>query len=323
MNKYLPVYAVCALATAGLAGWFLSGTISLTNQSAQVIATQTAGYGSATYGGGGYGVVAADTGGSSGGGGSSSSGGGGSSRSSRNNSTDTEPDDTDEVPIETPTETQPAPVVSTVPAASGQLPVGATATDFTPRKNISFIQPEFNEVQDVQKLQRFLNAFEGESLVVDGVFDATDNEAVRRFQRKYSREILEVWNLSEPTGFVGITTRFKIQFLVNGQTAQCPVFIEFNGGLEGINVSPEVARTQELLRGLELYGGPINSTWDRNTHLAMVLFQETFREVMLDPWNITEGTGFKYMTTNKFMNYLAGCDTGSVFLEGVGEFEGI
>ena len=34
-------------------------------------------------------------------------------------------------------------------------------------------------------------------------------------------------------------------------------------------------------------------------------------------------TMFLHKTTNKFLNYFAGCDTGSVFLEGVGEYEGI
>jgi VCBS repeat-containing protein len=196
-------------------------------------------------------------------------------------------------------------------------------TDFTFDNNISFVQPEFNVREDVEQLQRFLNDFEGERLAVDGSYDADDNAAVERFQRKYAREILDVWNLTEATGFVGITTRLKINFLLKWQTAQCPAFTEFNGGLSGIMFSPEIGKTQEILRDLDMYTGPINNTWDAATNRALITFQETFREVMLDPWNITEGTGYKYKTTNKFLNYFAGCDTEAVYLEGVGTYEGL
>ncbi len=189
--------------------------------------------------------------------------------------------------------------------------------------NISFVQPQFNDPTDVRSLAQFLNDYEGESLAIDGTYSSEDIAAVQRFQRKYRREILDVWNLTEATGFVGITTRLKMNFLMKGQTAQCPAFTEYNGGRSGIMNSAEIGRTQQILRDLDMYNGPINNTWDAATNQALIVFQETFREVMLDPWNITEGTGYKYKTTNKFLNYFAGCDTGSVFLEGVGEYEGL
>lgn len=204
-------------------------------------------------------------------------------------------------------------------ATGGQIPT----SDLLPQTNISFIQPQFNQFADVQRLERFLNEFAGEDLIVDGVYGAADNAAVMRFQEKYARAVLDIWDLDTATGYVGITTRFKIRNIVSGATAECPVFTEFNGGINGVKVSPEVGRTQEYLQELELYDGPITNTWDGATNQALIDFQETFREVMLDPWNIEQGTGYKYKTTNKFLNYLAGCDTGSVYLEGVGIYEGI
>jgi hypothetical protein len=190
-------------------------------------------------------------------------------------------------------------------------------------KNISFVQSQSNESEDVRFLEQFLNEFEGENLILDGVYSSEDTEAVKRFQRKYKREVLDIWNLTEATGFVGVTTRLKMNFLLKGVTAQCPVFTQYNGGVSGVMVSPEIGKTQELLRDLDMYNGAINNTWDSATNEALIRFQETFREVMLDPWNITIGTGYKYKTTNKFLNYMAGCDTGSVFLEGVGEYQGL
>lgn len=189
--------------------------------------------------------------------------------------------------------------------------------------NISLVQQSINQVEQVRNLQTFLNQHENENLTVDGVYGIDDNEAVKRFQRKYRREILDVWNLTEATGYVGITTRLKLNYLVKGQTAICPAFVQFNGGLTGVTFSTEIGKTQEILRELDMYSGPINNLWDATTNLALIRFQETFREVMLDPWNISQGTGYKYKTTNKFLNYFAGCDTGSVYLEGVGEYQGI
>ena len=214
---------------------------------------------------------------------------------------------TNPISVETPS----APVVTSLPA-----------TDVF-KRNISFVQPEINVSTDILNLQTFLNEFEGESLTLTGIYDSASNEAVKRFQRKYAREILDVWNLQEATGYVGITTRLKLNFLLKGQTAQCPVFTEYNGGKDGIYVSDEVMKTKEILADLDIYQGPIDRIWSPETNDALVVFQETFREVMLDPWNITEGTGYKYKTTNKFLNYFAGCDTGAIELEGVGSYQGI
>ena len=72
-----------------------------------------------------------------------------------------------------------------------------------------------------------------------------------------------------------------------------------------------------------MYSGNINNVWDGATNNALIKFQQTFHEVMLDPWHLTIGTGYKYKTTNKFLNYFAGCDTGAVYLEGVGSYQGI
>ena len=256
-----------------------------------------------TGGSGSGGSTVSDRSSSGGGGGG---GGGGGRRSSSQADDISDPAPTTE--IDTPT-TQP--VVTTIP------------TGFSFDRNISFIQPEFNELTDVLRLQQFLNDFEGERLSLNGVYDNASNEAIKRFQRKYKREILDVWGLTEATGYVGVTTRLKMNFLTKGQTAICPAFVEFNGGISGVMFSSEIGKTQDILRSLDMYTGPTNNTWDRATNDALVIFQETFREVMLDPWNITEGTGYKYKTTNKFLNYFAGCDTGAVELEGVGVYEGI
>jgi peptidoglycan hydrolase-like protein with peptidoglycan-binding domain len=59
-----------------------------------------------------------------------------------------------------------------------------------------------NDASEVMKLQKFLNKFEGEELVVDGVYKKVDYEAVKRFQRKYADKVLAPWGITEPTGYV-------------------------------------------------------------------------------------------------------------------------
>ncbi len=70
-----------------------------------------------------------------------------------------------------------------------------------------------NSTTSVKKLENFLNNYEGFSLSVDGVYSATDDKAIRAFQKKYSADILAPWNLSQPTGNVFTTTVKKINEL--------------------------------------------------------------------------------------------------------------
>jgi hypothetical protein len=42
---------------------------------------------------------------------------------------------------------------------------------------------------------------------------------------------------------------------------------------------------------------------------------------MLKPWALAYGTGYKYKTTNKFLNMIVGCETSAVELDGQGTFD--
>ena len=66
-------------------------------------------------------------------------------------------------------------------------------------------------------LQKFLQS-QGQEIYPEGLitgnFLSLTRQAVIRFQEKYADEILKPWNLSKGTGFVGQTTREKINFLL-------------------------------------------------------------------------------------------------------------
>ena len=69
---------------------------------------------------------------------------------------------------------------------------------------------------DVIRLQKVLN-FQGEEIypegIVSGWFGTLTRAAVIRFQEKYVEDVLVPWGLDRGTGFVGITTRAKINEL--------------------------------------------------------------------------------------------------------------
>ena len=67
-----------------------------------------------------------------------------------------------------------------------------------------------NDSGDVKDLEDFLNAFEWESLEVDGIYWESDFEAVKRFQLKYASDILTPWDIKAPTWYVYKTTTKKI-----------------------------------------------------------------------------------------------------------------
>jgi len=177
-----------------------------------------------------------------------------------------------------------------------------------------------NNVDDVRKLETFLNEKQGESLAVDGVYGAEDVAAVKRFQQKYASEVLGVWGLSEPTGYVYRTTLMKINSFYCSASIACPAFIEYNSLTEN-SVSTEVAKTKTLLSELGFFSGAINTSFDVSLDSSLKTFQETFSETMLKPWGLASGTGYKYKTTNKFLNMLVGCETGAVELDGRGTFD--
>lgn len=176
-----------------------------------------------------------------------------------------------------------------------------------------------NNSDDVRKLETFLNDKQDETLPIDGIYSMEDMEAVKRFQKKYQSEVLSVWGLSEPTGYVYRTTLIKINSFYCNQNLTCPAFTEHNS-LEENSISEENLKTKTLLSELGFYSGAVNDVFDLELDTALKNFQETFSDTMLKPWNLTYGTGYKYKTTNKFLNLIVGCKTEAVELDGLGVF---
>ncbi len=83
-----------------------------------------------------------------------------------------------------------------------------------------------NNPEQVKKLQSFLNEHEGESIPVTGFYGEITLAAVNRLQTKHASEILTPWGITEPTGYVYITTqRFINDKKCGGTTLPMPELV--------------------------------------------------------------------------------------------------
>lgn len=69
-------------------------------------------------------------------------------------------------------------------------------------------------VRSAVKLQLFLRLMEVMNVNVTGLYDAQTVAGVRMFQQRYVSDILTPWNLTEPTGYVYLSTARQINELV-------------------------------------------------------------------------------------------------------------
>jgi hypothetical protein len=108
---------------------------------------------------------------------------------------------------------------------------------------------------DVRALQTALQK-EGFSIQISGNFDEITASAVVGFQEKYSSEILKPFGLSRGTGFVGKSTRAKLNNLYGCETIKPPLQpvykpvykTEFDGVISKILRSDDGGKTWKAIR---------------------------------------------------------------------------
>ncbi len=130
-----------------------------------------------------------------------------------------------------------------------------------------------NSPAQVKLLQEYLNTFERNNLLVDGVYDKDDEAAVIAWQEKYASEILAPWGLSRGTGYIYKTSLQKLKSLF---LAQCtgelpsPVLTKakvFTRDLKFAMVGADVRALQKMLGVKETgYFGPL-------TEAALIEYQ--------------------------------------------------
>jgi peptidoglycan hydrolase-like protein with peptidoglycan-binding domain len=172
--------------------------------------------------------------------------------------------------------------------------------------------------EDVKCLQEILKK-EGvypEGLVT-GYFGPLTLKAVVSFQEKYKKEILSPWGLTKGTGYVGKTTRAKLNAIL-GETSTVPSIskfpcekISFERNLTFGSFGQDVKCLQYILNQdpeTQLAetgpGSPGNETefFGPLTRKAVIKFQEKYKVDILSPWGLEKGTGFVGKTTRKKLN---------------------
>lgn len=79
-----------------------------------------------------------------------------------------------------------------------------------------------NSVEQVKLLQQFLNQELGANLPISGAFGDMTLASVKAFQAAHTADVLTPWGITDPTGYVGVTTRRMIDILVCGADYAIP-----------------------------------------------------------------------------------------------------
>ncbi len=176
-----------------------------------------------------------------------------------------------------------------------------------------------NNIEEVKKLQKFLNIFEKENLVVDGVYNSNDIEAVKRFQIKYADQILAPWGHSTPTGNVYRTTAAKINIMLCSTQKGCPYFNEYlkegNQSLEAVKVQDFINIIFAPTSGYPTNGIPLSKTFETKTKNGVSEFQSVYKDIVLKPWGLKSATGWWYKTSRHAANKLLNCNEGEIKLD--------
>ena len=170
-----------------------------------------------------------------------------------------------------------------------------------------------NNVSEVRKLQQFLRDYEGYGNLSDtGIFGDNTYKAVVSFQEKYASDVLAPWGITKGTGWVYKTTKKKINELycekekiLPKKEIVCEPYLKNYLKLGNNNPVSEVRKLQEFLKEKEGFENLKNTgIFGKQTHQAVVEFQEKYASDVLSPWGITKGTGWVYQTTLKKINEL-------------------
>ena len=171
-----------------------------------------------------------------------------------------------------------------------------------------------NSKDDVKKLEIFLNTYENESLVVNGMYEKSDVEAVKRWQKKYKSFILDPMGLKQPTGTVYTLSQRQIE----RQTTQpcgepivvtaCPYFKNSASYGDKGNVVKQVQTFLNLVQGEKL---PVSGVYGPRTRTAVKNFQLAYKKDFFSRLKVIFTSGNWNKETQIKANKAIGCSVTS------------
>lgn len=231
-------------------------------------------------------------------------------------------------PVVTPTST---PTTGTISSGGGYyvLPIVATTSTVTVKPGtiltgngstcsarVVISQPidigsKSNQKLEVKKLQQFLNTYENEKLVVDGIYKKQDIAAVKRWQEKYRVAILAPMQLKKPTGTIYSLSMRQIERQTTASCGQailvhaCPFFKTTSSyGDRGL----EVKKIQQFLNIVQGEKLPIDGRYGTKTRDAVKRFQRYNKKDVVNMFKFSFISGNWNTLTKKKANQIIGCD---------------
>jgi hypothetical protein len=138
-----------------------------------------------------------------------------------------------------------------------------------------------NTVDDVKKLETFLNTYEHEKLVVNGIYEKQDVDAVKRWQAKYKSFILDPMKLKKPTGTVYTLSQRQIERQTTAPcgvpvvVTACPYFKEYAFYGDTGEVVKKVQLFLNVVQGEKL---PVSGVFGPLTRTAVKRFQLSYKK---------------------------------------------
>jgi hypothetical protein len=103
------------------------------------------------------------------------------------------------------------PIVPSLPTGQVLGASTSTAPNSCTQYLTAFIKyGQNNDASQVERLQTFLNTYEGDHLTVNGIYNAATMAATEAFQKAYGTDVLGPWGIKSPTGYVYLTTRKEV-----------------------------------------------------------------------------------------------------------------
>lgn len=204
---------------------------------------------------------------------------------------------------------------SYVTTSSSSLPAvidsGSTCTT-----RITFIGPidvglKTNLKEDVKKLEVFLNTYENEKLTINGIYEAKDIAAVKRWQLKYKSFILDPMLLKKPTGTIYTLSQRQIERQTTKACGTpiiitaCPYFKEYASYGDKSTTVKKIQQFLNIVRGEKL---PLSGVYGPLTKGAVKRFQQAYRKDIFNILTLSFISGNWNEATRVKANQAIGCD---------------
>lgn len=97
---------------------------------------------------------------------------------------------------------------------------------------------QVNDPEQVKRVQGILKMFEDADLEETGEYDEKSEAAIKAFQLKYADEVLTPWGIQQPTGYVFLTTRKKLNEVYCKNAVAFPLTEAEQGHIELVKKAP-------------------------------------------------------------------------------------